>query len=104
MGNTNYDTHLGKKVGGYARVSTFEQAEKGTSIDEQKRLILEECLQRGWQLVQIYCDEGVSGRMTIVRDSANFRGMLRWGCFRFCPCSPDRTERKEHTRSQQSLA
>lgn len=52
-----------RKVGGYARVSTFEQAEKGTSIDEQKRLILEECLQRGWQLVQIYCDEGASGKM-----------------------------------------
>ena len=53
----------GKRVGGYVRVSTFEQAEKGTSIDEQKRLISEECLQRGWQLVQIYCDEGASGKM-----------------------------------------
>jgi len=54
----------GKRVGGYVRVSTFEQAEKGTSIDEQKRIIREECLKRGWQLVQIYCDEGASGKLT----------------------------------------
>ena len=51
------------KVGGYVRVSTFEQAEKGTSIDEQKRIIHEDCLRRGWQLVQIYCDEGASGKL-----------------------------------------
>lgn len=51
-----------KKVGGYARVSTFEQVEKGTSIDEQKRLIMEECARRGWHLVRIYCDEGASGK------------------------------------------
>ena len=53
-----------KRVGGYVRVSTFEQAEKGTSIDEQKRIIREECLKRGWQLVKIYCDEGASGKLT----------------------------------------
>jgi DNA invertase Pin-like site-specific DNA recombinase len=64
MQTSNSDEHLGKKVGGYARVSTYEQAEKGTSIDEQKRIIIVECIQRGWQLVQIYCDEGVSGGMT----------------------------------------
>jgi hypothetical protein len=64
MPTFNSEEYLVKKVGGYARVSTFEQAEKGTSIYEQKRLIIEECLKRGWQLVKIYCDEGVSGRMT----------------------------------------
>ena len=63
MQTSNTGENVGKKVGGYARVSTFEQAEKGTSIDEQKRLIHEECLHRGWQLVQIYCDEGASGKM-----------------------------------------
>ena len=63
MQTSNTGDNVGKKVAGYARVSTFEQAEKGTSIDEQKRLILEECLHRGWQLVQIYCDEGASGKM-----------------------------------------
>jgi site-specific DNA recombinase len=55
---------IDKKVGGYVRVSSFEQAEKGTSLDEQKRIIREECLRRGWQLVQIYCDEGASGKLT----------------------------------------
>ena len=53
----------GKKVAGYARVSTLEQADKGTSIDEQKRLIVEECMHRGWQLTKIYCDEGASGKI-----------------------------------------
>lgn len=55
---------IGKKVGGYVRVSTFEQAEKGTSIYEQKRIIREECKKRGWQLVEIFSDEGVSGKIT----------------------------------------
>jgi len=51
-----------KKVAGYARVSTFEQVEKGTSIDEQKRLIIEECGRQGLHLVRIYLDEGASGK------------------------------------------
>jgi DNA invertase Pin-like site-specific DNA recombinase len=63
MGTTNPDAHISKKVGGYVRVSTFEQAEKGTSIDEQKRIVRLECLTRGWQLVKIYCDEGASGKL-----------------------------------------
>jgi DNA invertase Pin-like site-specific DNA recombinase len=63
MRTTNPDTHLSKKVAGYVRVSTFEQAEKGTSIDEQKRIIRQECLTRDWQLVKIYSDEGASGKL-----------------------------------------
>lgn len=59
------DTHgyVSKRVAGYVRVSTFEQAEKGTSIDEQRRIISEECNKRGWELSAIYCDEGVSGKI-----------------------------------------
>ena len=53
-----------EKVAGYVRVSTFEQAEKGTSIDVQKKLIVEECNKRGWLLTGIYCDEGISGKIT----------------------------------------
>jgi len=58
------DADFGKKVGGYVRVSTFEQAEKGTSINEQRRIIRKECLARGFQLVNIYSDEGASGKLT----------------------------------------
>ena len=58
------DADFSKKVGGYVRVSTFEQAEKGTSINEQKRVIRQECFARGWQLVNIYSDEGASGKLT----------------------------------------
>jgi site-specific DNA recombinase len=64
MGTINPDSHFSKTVGGYVRVSTFEQAEKGTSIDEQKRIIRQECSTRGWHLVKIYCDEGASGKLT----------------------------------------
>ncbi len=46
-------SQVGKQVGGYVRVSTFEQAEKGTSIDEQKKVIRQECKRRGWQLIEI---------------------------------------------------
>ena len=65
---------VARNVGGYARVSTLDQAERGTSIDEQKRLISEECLQRGWQLVNIYCDEGASGKFI---DRQGLQGLHR---------------------------
>jgi site-specific DNA recombinase len=64
METTIPDADFSKKVGGYVRVSTFEQAEKGTSINEQKRVIRQECFARGWQLVNIYSDEGASGKLT----------------------------------------
>ena len=70
-----------KHVAGYVRVSTFEQAEKGTSIDEQKRLIREECQRRGWRLVNIYCDEGASGRLTDRRGLDELREHASAGVF-----------------------
>jgi DNA invertase Pin-like site-specific DNA recombinase len=81
MGKINSDERIGKKVGGYVRVSTFEQAEKGTSIDEQKRIILEECIKRGWQLVQIYCDEGASGKLTDRQGLHNLQRDAQMGLF-----------------------
>jgi len=70
-----------KKVGGYARVSTFEQVEKGTSIDEQKRLIMEECERRGWHLERIYCDEGVSGRFIDRKELQDLHRDAQMGLF-----------------------
>jgi site-specific DNA recombinase len=52
---------LKKKAVGYIRVSTAAQAEKGESLDTQKRQIEDYCQQKGWTLIQIYEDAGVSG-------------------------------------------
>jgi site-specific DNA recombinase len=49
------------KVAGYGRVSTIGQVE-GTSPEEQKRIITEECEKKGWELVHFYSDEGFSGK------------------------------------------
>jgi DNA invertase Pin-like site-specific DNA recombinase len=81
MRTTDSDVHVGIKVGGYVRVSTFEQAEKGTSISEQKRIIHEECLKRGWQLVQIYCDEGASGKLTARKGLRDLQSGAKMGLF-----------------------
>jgi hypothetical protein len=79
MQKENSHEDIKKKVVGYARVSTLEQAEKGTSIDEQKRIMHEECLRRGWQLVQIYCDEGASGNLTDRQGLHNLQRDARMG-------------------------
>jgi DNA invertase Pin-like site-specific DNA recombinase len=81
MQTSNFDESIRNKVGGYVRVSTFEQAEKGTSIDEQKRIILEECSKRGWQLVHMYCDEGASGKMTDRQGLHNLQRDAQMGLF-----------------------
>ena len=81
MQKENAHKNIEKKVVGYARVSTLEQAEKGTSIDEQKRIIHEECLKRGWKLVQIYCDEGASGNLTDRQGLHNLQRDARMGLF-----------------------
>ncbi|RME41828.1 MAG: recombinase family protein, partial [Caldilineae bacterium] len=49
------------KAIGYIRVSTEEQAGRGHSLDAQSTLIREFVAARGWQLLRIYADEGLSG-------------------------------------------
>jgi len=50
-----------KKAVGYIRVSTTEQAKEGISLDVQKREIESHCKANGFELVTIFCDDGVSG-------------------------------------------
>jgi DNA invertase Pin-like site-specific DNA recombinase len=45
----------------YARVSTDEQVEYGTSLDEQVRRCEAYCFAQGWMVVAIHREEGVSG-------------------------------------------
>lgn len=45
---------------GYVRVSTLDQAREGRSLDAQRTRIEAYCVARGWDLVAVYADEGVS--------------------------------------------
>jgi len=47
---------------GYVRVSTGEQAEVGYGLAAQRAAVEIECDRRGWDLVQIFSDEGESGK------------------------------------------
>lgn len=50
-----------KKVAGYVRVSTQEQADEGYSITEQQDRLKKYCEAQGWCLVHTYTDPGFSG-------------------------------------------
>ena len=49
-----------KKVIIYTRVSTDEQAETGFSLANQEDLLRRECVRRGFEIVDHYCDDGYS--------------------------------------------
>ena len=50
-----------KRVAIYIRVSTYEQAQEGYSIDEQKERLVQYCKAMGWVVSEIYIDPGFSG-------------------------------------------
>lgn len=60
-----------EKVGGYLRVSTTEQANDGFGLDDQKKKIKQYCDVKDYDLVETYCDAGVSGKDTKHRKKFN---------------------------------
>jgi site-specific DNA recombinase len=50
------------RAAAYVRVSTAMQAEQGLSLGEQKETIVKRIEAEGWELVDVYADEGISGR------------------------------------------
>lgn len=50
------------KAAAYVRVSTTLQAETGLSLAEQKEVIAARIKAEGWTLVDVYADEGISGK------------------------------------------
>ena len=53
------------KVALYVRVSTEEQAEEGFLINGQISILSEYCKNNKYEIVNIYIDEGVSGKSLI---------------------------------------
>jgi DNA invertase Pin-like site-specific DNA recombinase len=51
-----------KGVIGYIRVSTEDQADSGLGLEAQRRLIISECERRGYELLEIIEDAGISGK------------------------------------------
>ena len=52
------------RVVGYIRVSTEEQKRSGAGLAAQSRSIESACRERGWQLVSVEANEGVSAKST----------------------------------------
>jgi site-specific DNA recombinase len=55
----------------YLRVSTVEQATEGVSLEAQQARIEAWCLANGYELRQVFTDEGISGKRTINRPALN---------------------------------
>jgi site-specific DNA recombinase len=52
----------GLKTGIYIRVSTEEQVNEGYSIEAQKNKLLQYCQVHNYEVIDIYIDEGISGK------------------------------------------
>lgn len=60
-----------RRVVGYARVSTIEQATEGVSLDAQRAKIEAYCGLHGLDLAEIFVDEGISAKDIIHRPAAS---------------------------------
>jgi site-specific DNA recombinase len=55
---------MSKRAAGYIRVSTTMQAEDGLSLEAQEARIREKCADKGWELVEVFGDKGISAHVT----------------------------------------
>lgn len=63
-----------KRIVGYVRVSTEEQASEGLSLDHQEGRIRAYAESQGWELLKIYREEGFSGK---TKDRPELKNMIK---------------------------
>ena len=63
-----------KKAVGYIRVSTIIQVKEGESLSTQRQQIVDYAKNKGWELGDIYSDEGISGARIEYR--INFKRLI----------------------------
>jgi putative DNA-invertase from lambdoid prophage Rac len=54
------------RVFGYARVSTDDQANDGSSLDTQQQQIIGYAMMKGWQVAEHFVERGVSGSIPLI--------------------------------------
>ena len=59
-----------KIVGGYIRVSTQEQSQRGLSLESQKSDIEDYCKRNGYKLFKLYIDRGITARKNLYKRAA----------------------------------
>ena len=62
---------MNKKAGLYVRVSTERQVKEGYSIEAQKENLINFSNRQGFNIVDIYSDEGISGKNIKDRKEVN---------------------------------
>lgn len=55
------------RVAIYVRVSTTKQAEEGYSLDAQRKVLSDYCINRKYNIYKVYADEGISGKDMVHR-------------------------------------
>lgn len=81
------------RVAIYIRVSTYDQAHEGYSLDAQEKVLTKWCNDRGYEIYYLYADRGISGKdidhrpemRQLLRDAKDgkFDIVLFWSLSRF---------------------
>ncbi|GAA0265078.1 hypothetical protein GCM10008922_25170 [Faecalicatena contorta] len=81
------------RVAIYIRVSTYDQARDGYSLDAQEKALIKWCNNRGYEIYHLYADRGISGKdinhrpemRKLLRDAQDgkFDLVLFWSLSRF---------------------
>ncbi len=95
----------------YIRVSTYEQAEHGFSIDAQSEALQQHCRMQKWNIYDIYIDRGISGKSAVNRPALQkllqdasqqkFQLVLVWKINRLARNAADLLDIAEHFRKHQ---